>query len=156
MKKQKAAFFDRDGTLIKDVSYLSNINQIELIPGIINFCLKLQKAGYRLFVVTNQSGISRGYFDENFVLETHRVLNDMFLKDGVRFVKWYYCPHGPDDMCECRKPKPGMLFQTAKKYNLDLSKSLMFGDTLRDLEAGTAAGCRSFYIADALIAKNLL
>lgn len=156
MKKQKAAFFDRDGTLIKDVSYLSNINQIELIPGIVKFCLNLQKADYQLFVVTNQSGIARGYFDESFVQETHNILNDIFLKECVRFTKWYYCPHGSNGICECRKPKPGMLLQAAQEYNLDLTKSLMFGDTSRDLEAGTAAGCRSFNILEALKAKNLL
>jgi len=83
--KQKAAFFDRDGTLIKDVHYLSDINQIELLPGIIDLCLSLQEKNYLLFVITNQSGVGRGFFTENFVKKTHRHLYDIFACEGVHF-----------------------------------------------------------------------
>ena len=142
----KAAFFDRDGTLIKDVHYLSKLSDVILLPGIINYCLSLQEQGYSLFVVTNQSGIARGFFDKSFVEETHRYLNSLFSRKGVQFKKFYYCPHGPNDGCCCRKPSAGMLKRAAQEFDIDLSSSLMFGDKESDLLAGENAGCKSFYI----------
>jgi len=151
---KKAVFFDRDGTLIKDGNYLSRIDQIEILPGVIDFCLKLQKKDYLLFVVTNQSGVARGFFDEQFVKDTHDYLASFFEKQGVYFKKFYYCPHHPTDAkllkykikCSCRKPAPGMLLKAAKEFNIDLSQSLMFGDKDIDTQAGNTAGCKSFNI----------
>ena len=158
MNKNKAAFFDRDGTLIKEMHYLSNLNKVELLPGIINFCLELRKKDYLLFVVTNQSGVARGFFDEEFVQKTHLHLDSIFKKNGINFQKFYYCPHHPTEAkilqykkeCECRKPKPGMLFKAAQEFNLDLSQSIMFGDSEKDIQAGESAGCKSFCIQDVL------
>lgn len=163
MNKNKAAFFDRDGTLIDDVNYLSSLDQITLLPGVIDLCRLLQSKGYKLFVVTNQSGIARGFFDENFVHKTHEYLADIFEKEGILFEKFYYCPHHPvhaieekyKQKCECRKPKPGMLLQAAQEFGIDLSQSLMFGDKELDIQAGVAAGCRSFYIQDYKIKHEL-
>lgn len=149
MKRNKAAFFDRDGTLIKDVSYLSDIKQVEILPGVIDFCLDLQKKDYKLFVVTNQSGVARRYFDEDFVKRTHEYLGKLFLSYGVLFEKFYYCPH-LNQNCSCRKPEPGMLFDAAREFDIDLSCSLMFGDKPSDIQAGLAAGCRSFKIQESL------
>ena len=146
MSKRKAAFFDRDGTLIKDVNYISKISEIELLPGVIDFCLLLKKKGYLLFVVTNQSGIARGYFDEDFVQKTHKVLEKIFADRGVFFSDFYYCPHHPDDKCLCRKPLPGLILRAAKEHDINLSQSLMFGDKESDIQAGKCAGCKSFYI----------
>lgn len=146
MKKQKAAFFDRDGTIIEDVHYLSNLKDISVMSGVVDLCKKLQDEGYWLFVVTNQSGVARGFFDSSFVEKTHDCLKGLFKKEGVDFKKFYYCPHGPDDMCDCRKPKPGMIYQAAKEFNLELKDSLMFGDKDLDFQAGISAGCKSFYI----------
>ena len=154
----KAAFFDRDDTLIKDVGYLYDLNKIVIIPGIINFCLFLQNAGYKLFVITNQSGVARGFFDEDFVKNCHKYLNELFKKQGIFFEKFFYCPHHPKSAvenrylkdCFCRKPKPGMLLKATKEFNIDLSKSLMFGDKIIDIQAGNAAGCKSFYIQTVL------
>ncbi len=162
MDKMKAAFFDRDGTLIEDVNYLSNINQIKLLPGIVQFCLDLQKQGFKLFVVTNQSGIARGFFDEDFVKFSHLHLKELFASKNVFFQEFFYCPHHPSEAvkdiylksCECRKPKPGMLLRAAEIFNIDLSKSLMFGDRLLDIQAGHSAGCKSFYIKDVLNLKR--
>jgi len=158
MKKIKAAFFDRDGTLIEDVVYLSDLNQIKILPGVIELCSSLQKSGYKLFVVTNQSGIARGFFDEDFVIKTHEYLKELFAKENVFFEKFYYCPHHPEKAvtkkylkdCSCRKPNAGMLYDAAKEFNIDLSQSLMFGDKEKDIKAGQAAGCKSFYIQDEL------
>lgn len=147
---KKAAFFDRDGTLIKDVSYLSDLRDIQFLPGAIDLCLRLQAEGHLLFVVTNQSGIARGFFDCAFVEKTHRHLAQLFADNGVHFTQFYYCPHHPSQNCLCRKPSPGMLMQAAQEHEIDLQKSIMFGDRASDVQAGVAAGCKSFYIWDAI------
>lgn len=165
MGKKRAAFFDRDGTIIKDAHYLSSIDQVEILSGVVDLCLDLQKEGFLLFVTTNQSGIARGFFDEKFVEETHKYLKKLFLCEGVIFEKFYYCPHlDPvgiegdlsgvrSDLvveCLCRKPSPGMIYAAAKEYDIDLQNSLSFGDKKRDVQAGLRAGCKSFYIQDVL------
>ena len=161
MNKNKAAFFDRDGTLIDDVNYLSSLDQIKVISKALEVCRLLQSKGYMLFVVTNQSGIARGYFDENFVNKTHDHLKSIFQKEGINLKKFYFCPHHPihaleekyKQNCECRKPNPGMLLQAAREFDINLSQSLMFGDKELDVQAGNAAGCRSFYIQNVDYAK---
>lgn len=151
--KQKAAFFDRDGTLIVHHHYLAHKDQVELLLPVVALAKMCQDRGYKLFMVTNQSGIARGFFDEHFVQEINAYINDLLLAHGILFTKTYYCPHHPDigdekyrKSCGCRKPLPGMLHQAAQEYALDLSKSFMFGDKQCDLLAGVAAGCRSFDI----------
>lgn len=153
MKKIKAAFFDRDGTLISDVNYLQSIDQIKLIEHAVAITQVCQSLGYHIFVVTNQSGVGRGFFDEAFVQKTHDYLKELFIKKGVTICDFYYCPHHPEaiiqtyrKICECRKPLPGMLLQAAKDYKIDLTASLMFGDKACDVNAGRAAGCLSFDI----------
>jgi D-glycero-D-manno-heptose 1,7-bisphosphate phosphatase len=151
----KAAFFDRDGTLIDDVHYLSSIEKIELIPHAVALARYLQEQGYKLFVVSNQSGVAQGFFDEDFVQATHHRLHVLLAKQGVNIEKFYYCPHHPTlaiigrykQICTCRKPNPGMLLQAGHEYNLNMSASFMFGDKAADLDAGRAAGCRSYDIA---------
>ena len=152
--KHKAAFFDRDGTIIKDVHYLSSVDRVEILEQSLPILRRCQELGYKLFVVTNQSGIARGYFSESFVESTHAYLNTLLATHGITFEQWYYCPHHPfvavheqyKQNCNCRKPQPGMLLQAAHDHNLDLSQSLMFGNAQTDLEAGRAAGCASFDI----------
>ena len=156
--KIKAVFFDRDGTLIEDVKYLDSIDKIKLIPAAIKLCHKLQNDGYKLFVVTNQSGIARGFFDKEFVIKTHDYLKKVFANKGVFFEKFYFCPHHPTESvkkeflinCDCRKPGPGMLLRASTDFNINLKESLMFGDKASDIDAGNAAGCKSFYIQDFL------
>jgi D-glycero-D-manno-heptose 1,7-bisphosphate phosphatase len=157
---KKAAFFDRDGTLIHDVGYLSKLTDCRFIPGVIDLLLSLQQAGYMLVVVTNQSGIARGYFNESFVEETHNFLAARFLEHGVTVAAFYFCPHHPEKAlrkdflkaCDCRKPLPGMFMQASRDLDIDLTASLMIGDSVRDLEAGRAAGCRVFLIDEVLAA----
>lgn len=156
MKKIKAAFFDRDGTLIRDVSYLSDLDQIEVLPKIIKICQTARDHGYKLFVVTNQSGIARGFFDEAFVERTHQRVQEIFLAHDIVFEKFYFCPHHPTQAhierykqaCICRKPNPGMLLNAAHEFNIDLANSLMIGDSLCDIQAGLAAGCKAFNVQD--------
>ncbi len=155
---KKAAFLDRDGTIIHDVGYLSKLSDVFFIPGAIDLLGQLMQAGYELVVVTNQSGVARGYFCEDFVRETHRYMSESLASRNITFAGLYYCPHHAEQAvqpfylkdCTCRKPKPGMLVQAAQDHGYDLTSSLMIGDTARDLEAGRAAGCRVFHIDDAL------
>ena len=149
--KKKAAFFDRDGTLIVDYPFLTQLQQVQLLLPAVAIARMCQECGYMLFVVTNQSGVARGFFDEIFVQQTHAYLHELLMAHGVCIEKYYYCPHHPDigsdiykKACKCRKPLPGMLETAAQEYNIDLTASLMFGDVERDLLAGIAAGCLSF------------
>ena len=111
MNKSKAAFFDRDGTLIHHVHYLNKLEQVKLLLPAVTVCKQLRDKGFKLFVVTNQSGIARGQFDEAFVADTHRLVTKMFEEHGVQFEKFYFCPHHPKAsvreeykiICECRK-----------------------------------------------------
>lgn len=159
----KAAFFDRDGTLIEHVDYLDSIENIKIISESIELAKHLQSQGYRLFIVTNQSGIGRGLFSEATLVKIHEHLQVVFAQYGVFFERYYFCPHHPTEAaskeylvdCNCRKPGPGMLLRAAKEFNIDLKKSLMFGDKVIDIKAGLAAGCKSFYIQDFLKKFNL-
>lgn len=154
----KAAFFDRDGTIIDFVDYLASLDDIVLIPRAVYLCRLLANKGYKIIVITNQSGIARGFFDEQFVQKTHAHLDTLLREQGVVIDGWYYCPHHPEagviqsyiQSCGCRKPMPGMLQQAAVEHDIDLTASLMFGDKLLDLQAGWAAGCRSFEISRVL------
>jgi D-glycero-D-manno-heptose 1,7-bisphosphate phosphatase len=149
MIKRKAAFFDRDGTLIKDVPFLSRLEDVELLPQAVELAQACLMQGYTLFVVSNQSGIARGFYDEAFVERTHEYLASLFAEHGVYFQDFYFCPHHPTEAvmpkykidCQCRKPKPGMLVQAAREHGIDLAQSILFGNEERDLAAGRAAGC---------------
>ena len=149
--EKKAAFFDRDGTLIVDYPYLSRLDQIQLLMPAIAIARLCQEHGYTLFVVTNQSGIARGLFDETFVDQTHKYLHNLLMAHGIYIEKYYYCPHHPElgvelykKKCICRKPATGMFKIAAQEYNISLADSLMFGNSECDLQAGLAAGCRIF------------
>lgn len=148
-----AAFVDRDGTLIEEVGYLSRIDRIALFPWSVDAVRLLNRAGFVVVVVTNQAGVARGYFDEAFVRETHRVLGERVAAGGGRIDGFYFCPHYPDGQveayrrrCECRKPKPGMLLQAASDLSLDLARSFLVGDRWLDIEAAHAAGARGVLV----------
>lgn len=154
---RRAAFFDRDGTIIKAVAYLSSFDQIAFIEGSLDLCRFFQQKGYLLILVTNQSGIARGFFDEGFVQETHEHLFKRLAVMGIHFIQAYYCSHHPNGIipaytqrCECRKPGSGMLRAAAREHNIDLKASVMIGDSACDMQAGKEAGCRSFEINEML------
>ncbi|QJD79885.1 D-glycero-alpha-D-manno-heptose-1,7-bisphosphate 7-phosphatase [Spirosoma rhododendri] len=149
----KAVFLDKDGTLIVDVPYNVDPDQIVLYPDAGPALQRMQSAGYRLVVVSNQSGVARGYFAETALSAVWKRLTDLFAPFGVAFDGFYYCPHdslgttGADALaCDCRKPKPGMLHRAALELNIDLAGSWMIGDILQDVEAGNRAGCRSILV----------
>jgi D-glycero-D-manno-heptose 1,7-bisphosphate phosphatase len=152
-KPSPAIILDRDGTLCRDAVYMSRFEDFEPLPGVDAALRLLQDAGYRLFVATNQSGVARGMFPLATVEELNAKIRDYFLEKGVNIEDFAVCPHHPEGSipeysreCECRKPKPGMLLDLARKHNLDLSRSYMVGDMPRDVQAGLAAGAHAVLI----------
>jgi len=144
----KAVFLDRDGTIAKDVPYCSRPEDFNLLPGAADGIGLLNKHGFKVVVITNQSGIARGYFTEEMLSRIHDKMCRDLAKSGAHVDAIYYCPHHPDDNCECRKPKPRMLLQAASDLNIDLGKSYVIGDKYMDIEMGENAGCQTILIAE--------
>lgn len=149
---KRAVFLDRDGTLNVEKEYLYRVDECELIPGVGEALRRLNEAGWLVVVVSNQSGVARGYYGEQDVAVLHRHIEAELALCGCQVAGWYYCPHHPSGMepynqsCDCRKPLPGMLLQAARELDIDLSNSWMVGDKLVDVEAGIAAGCRPLLV----------
>ena len=142
-----AVFLDRDGTLIEEAGYLDRLDRIALIPSTVDALRMLARAGFHLVVVTNQSGIALGLFDEAFVRQTHDALHARLEAAGARIDGWYYCPHHPaghvpalTGPCECRKPGPALPRQAAAELGIDLSRSWMVGDRWGDVQLAASAG----------------
>jgi len=138
----KGLFLDRDGIINVDKGYLYKSEDIEFIDGIFDLCLYANFKGYKIFIVTNQAGVDRGFYTEEDVEDLHRWMRGQFEMRGVEITDVYYCPHHPDftGECGCRKPKPGMLLMAMTMYDIDASKSVMVGDKVSDMQAGKAAG----------------
>jgi len=151
--KDAAVFLDRDGTLVHPSRYPSRPECLHLYNGIGRELRDLQQAGFRLVVITNQAGIARGYFSGADLQAMHEYLARELERDGVYLDGIYHCPHHPDGvipelsiLCECRKPRPGMVLQAAADLGLDLRRSWLVGDILDDVEAGNRAGCRTILV----------
>ena len=149
----RAIFLDRDGTINVEKDYLISPSDFEFLPGVPESLKKLQNAGFLLVIVTNQSGVARGYFSLQQVEKLHLHMSHLLKSYDVSFAGIYVCPHHPTHgqgeflrECECRKGKPGMLLQAAEDLDIDLSKSFMIGDKIADIEAGHAAGCRTYLV----------
>lgn len=148
--KSRAVFFDKDGTLVKDVPYNINPDLIVLTTGAAEAVQKLKKAGFKLFVVSNQSGVARGFFEEKDLAAVWEKLNELC---GVEFDGFYFCPHFLGGKiarfsfaCDCRKPEAGMILSAAGEHNLDLQNSWIVGDSPKDAEAGQRAGCQTILL----------
>ena len=146
MKKTPAVFLDRDGTVNHEKSYLSDEKDLKLYSCVAKSILSLQKAGFKIVIITNQSGIERGYFTEKKLAVIHKTLLKMLNNIGVKIDGIYYCPHGSDDVCECRKPKIGMAKQAEKELNIDLKKSYVVGDSVRDYKMGYNFGGKGILV----------
>lgn len=142
----KAVILDRDGTVLKDCHYLSDPDQIQLYKGVIPALKKLKKNGWKVIIGTNQSGIGRGYFTLDTLKKIHDRLEGIFEKNGLKIDEIFYCPHRPDENCHCRKPRIGMLETAAKKYNLDLKKSVVVGDKECDILWGQSADSKTILV----------
>lgn len=140
-----AIFLDRDGTVIHDTGYIGDPDLVEFLPGVLPALRCLQDDGYLLVVVSNQSGIGRGVITQQQYEEVALRIGQRLREQGVS-VATYYCPHSPDERCECRKPSPSLLIRAASELAIDLSRSFMIGDRHTDVEAGAAAGCKTILL----------
>ena len=143
-----ALFLDRDGVVNIEKNYLHKIEDFEFIDGIFELCQKYQNLNYLIVVVTNQSGIARGYYSEDDFEKLTVWMIETFQKQGIAITDVYHCPHHPDisGACRCRKPEPGMLLEAAAKHNIDLGNSLLVGDSERDITAAHRAGVEETYL----------
>jgi len=141
-----AVFLDRDGTVSEEVGYLNHLSRFQLLPGAAAAICRLNDASLPVIVVTNQSGVGRGYFPEQLVRDVHDRMSAELLKGGARLDGVYYCPHVSSHECECRKPKTGMLEQAARELGLDLRNSFVVGDRHSDVEVAHCAGARSILV----------
>lgn len=151
--KRRAVFLDRDGTINIEKDYLYRIEDFEFIPGAPEAIKKLKDAGFLVIVVTNQSGVARGYYTLEDVECLHAHIREELARIGASIDAFYVCPHHPKEGfgaykadCDCRKGKPGMLLQAARDFDIDLKRSYMVGDKVADVEAGKNAGCRSVMV----------
>jgi D-glycero-D-manno-heptose 1,7-bisphosphate phosphatase len=136
----KTIFLDRDGVVNKDVNYAYKIVDFEFIDGIFEVCIYFQNLGYKIIIVTNQSGISRGYYSENDFQTITSWMLAQFKKNNINILDIFHCPHSPDSGCNCRKPKPGMLLNARNKHNIDMHDSWIIGDKEADIIAGIGSG----------------
>lgn len=150
---KRAVFLDKDGTLIDDVPYNVDPRKIRLCAGAFEGLRELRRAGFRLFVVSNQSGVAHGYFEEEQLTVVEQHLREMLAGGGVELDGFYYCPHHPEGKiarsavtCECRKPRPGLILRAAAEHQIQSAASWLVGDILNDIEAGRRAGCRTVFL----------
>lgn len=145
---KSAVFVDRDDTLIADVGYCKDPDKIRLLPGVVEGLQKLNQARVAVIVVTNQSGVGRGFLTEDELAAVHVRLRMELEAVGVSLQAIYHCPHLPQDNCSCRKPRPGLLLRAASEMNLTLKTCFMIGDRVLDLLAGKAAGTRTILVSN--------
>lgn len=149
----KAVFLDRDGTIVEDVGYMNSPDQIRFIHGSIEAIKKLNEAGYKVVVITNQAGVARGLITEDMLQTIDKTLHKWILNGGAHLDGIYYCPHHPEhgvypykQVCECRKPHPGLIKRAHRDLDIDLSQSFMIGDKATDVEAGRSAGTKTVFV----------
>lgn len=142
----KAVFLDRDGTIARDVHYCRRVEDFEILPRVPEAIRRLNREGYKVVVITNQSGIARGYFSEQTLSSIHREMVTTLEQAGAHIDAVYVCPHLPDDGCECRKPSPTLIIRAAADVGIALEESYMIGDDPKDVKAGRAAGCRTILL----------
>ncbi len=143
----KLVILDRDGVINQDSdNYVKSVDEWIPIPGSAEAIARLSNAGYRIAIATNQSGIARGYFSETVLESMHKKMNRLVEEAGGRIDGIFFCPHGPDDNCDCRKPAPGLIRQIEVSFSVCAEGAFIIGDSKRDLEAGLAVGCRPILV----------
>ena len=151
----RAVFLDRDGTINVDKGYLYKKEEFEFIPGVLEGLKLLQDAGFILIIITNQSGVARGYYTEEDLICLNRWMQEYLEERNIIISKIYYCPHLPEAKiekyrvsCNCRKPNTGLFYQAVKDFNIQLDKSYVIGDRLRDCSICRHCNCNGFVIGD--------
>jgi len=145
---ERILFIDRDGTIIEEPSdeQVDSLQKLRLLPGVIPALLELQRAGYRLVLVSNQDGLGTPSFPEPSFREPQDFLRDLLASQGIEFDAEFFCPHFPADGCECRKPQPAMLLEAGRRFHADLGSVPCVGDSLRDLQAAEAVGAKPMLV----------
>lgn len=139
----RMVILDRDGVINQDSDdYIKSVDEWIPIPGSLEAIERLKKAGYLVTVATNQSGIARGFYDEGILQDIHNKMHDLLARRDINIDGVFYCPHGPWDNCSCRKPKPGLLYQIAKQFDINLSVTPFVGDSVSDIKAAEVANAR--------------
>jgi len=147
----KAVFLDRDGVINVDKGYIYKIDDFEFKEDIFELLKFLQKKGFSLFIITNQSGIGRGYYTLKDFERLNNYMIEELKKKNINIKEVAFCPHHPNDNCECRKPKPGMILKLIEKYKIDIETSILIGDKMSDIQAGQNAGIkRNYLVKDSL------
>ena len=146
--KKAAVFLDRDGTINRDPGYLSSHRQLRFFPRARKGLKLLAESGFLLFVVTNQSGIGRGFFTWEQLDEIHDRLREILAADGIRISEIAVCPHHPEENCDCRKPSPRLVLDLVEKYSVNPGRSFFVGDKISDIQSGRNAGLRTVLMAD--------
>jgi D-glycero-D-manno-heptose 1,7-bisphosphate phosphatase len=146
MKQRRFVMLDRDGTIIAERHYLSDPQQVELLPGTAKGLRHMQEMGLGLVVVTNQSAIGRGFFDETRLNLIHQRVDDLLAAEGIVLDGLYFCPHNPDDHCSCRKPRTGLIELAAKDLDFTPKDGFVIGDKLCDIELGQRVGATTFLV----------
>jgi D-glycero-D-manno-heptose 1,7-bisphosphate phosphatase len=141
-----AVFLDRDGTVNEEMGYINHLSRFVLLPQAIPAIRRLNDAGLPVVLITNQSGVVRGYYSSALVAEVHRYLHELLATGGAHLDAIYACLHGPRDGCACRKPQPGLVLQAARELALDLKRSYLVGDRYKDLETAARAGVQGILV----------
>jgi histidinol-phosphate phosphatase family protein len=141
-----AVFLDRDGTIARDVHYCRRPEDFEILPTVPQAIRLLNENDFKVVVITNQSGIARGYFTEETLARIHQKMKDELAKYGARVDAIYYCPHHPDDGCDCRKPGTALFHKATREHHIDLQSSYVVGDLQMDIDAGKALGCKTVLV----------
>ncbi|MCK4323826.1 MAG: D-glycero-beta-D-manno-heptose 1,7-bisphosphate 7-phosphatase, partial [Armatimonadetes bacterium] len=147
MRRKPAILLDRDGVInIDGPGYVESWDEFQFCPGALEAIRKLTEAGWELYVITNQSGVARGLYSEQRLMDIHWRMMIEIRRAGGRILGVQFCPHTDEAECMCRKPRPGMLLKAAAKWGLDLAQSYFVGDTARDIQAGAAVGCTTLWV----------
>lgn len=151
--KRPAVFLDRDGTINEQMGYINHLSRFHLLPGVAAAIRLLNDRGVPVFVVTNQSGLARGYFPDSLLVAVHQAMTERLAVEGARLEGVYVCPHHPEAKeeryrlaCQCRKPRPGLFLQAAAEHDLDLHRSYVIGDRWSDLKAAAACGAKGVLV----------
>ena len=150
----KAVFLDRDGTIAKDAHYCCHPEDFVLFAQAAEVIKLLNKRGFKVIIITNQSGIGQGYLSEETLGEIHKKMAEELAREGASVDGIYYCPHHPDDNCNCRKPKPSLILQAARDFDVDMEHSFMVGDRQKDIDLGKAVGCRTILVGALPLVNN--
>ena len=153
MQKKRAIFLDRDGTINEEVGYIEHLDRLRIIPEAYEAIRLINLSGFIAVVITNQAGIAKGLFNEDFVIKTNERLQEFLGQKGAAIDAFYFCPHHPTEgvppyrmVCDCRKPAPGLFYQAARDMAIDLAASYMIGDRYRDMEAAHRAGVKGVLV----------